>query len=375
MLTVHPLGAWMEALPEEGLRGLTTIARVAALAGVGVGTVSRVLNDSGAVSPGTRRRVQEAIDALDYEPSAAARALSPGRTLAVGIVAPFATRPSVIERLRGAAQHISAAGYQLVLLDVDRPEHLAGAVRSVAVKGRFDGLLVISLPLPGNAVSRVRSAGIPLVLIDRQESGLAGVHIDNEAGGRLAAEHLLGLGHVRIAFLGDDESNPYGFDSSARRRAGYEAALRDAGVVVRPELVVTGPHGRSVARTLAAQLLALPHPPTAIFAASDDQAVGVIDAANAVGVEVPGDLSVIGFDDIEIARYVGLTTVAQPLEASGRRAAELLLAQIEGWPATAEELPCELIVRETTAVRGSGMMRESLRQVEGESSMRGSVYG
>ena len=135
---------------------MTTIARVAALAGVGVGTVSRVLNDSGAVSPGTRRRVQEAIDALDYEPSAAARALSTGRTLTVGIVAPFATRPSVIERLRGAAQHISAAGYQLVLLDVDRPEHLAGAVRSVAVKGRFDGLLVISLPLRESAVSRVR---------------------------------------------------------------------------------------------------------------------------------------------------------------------------------------------------------------------------
>jgi LacI family transcriptional regulator len=354
---------------------LTTIARVAALAGVGVGTVSRVLNDSGAVSPATRRRVQEAIDALDYEPSAAARALATGRTLAIGIVAPFATRPSVIERLRGAAQHISAAGYQLVLLDVDRPEHVAGAMRSVAVKGRFDGLLVISLPLGESAVSRVRSAGIPLVLIDRQESGLAGVHIDDKAGGRLAAEHLLGLGHVRIAFLGDDESNPYGFDSSARRRAGYEAALRDAGVEVRPELVVTGPHGRSVACTLAMQLLALPHPPTAIFAASDDQAVGVIDAANAVGVEVPGDLSVIGFDDIEIARYVGLTTVAQPLQASGRRAAELLLAQIEGRPAAAEELRCELVVRETTAERGSGMMRESLRQVEGESSMRGSVYG
>jgi LacI family transcriptional regulator len=101
----------------------------------------------------------------------------------------------------------------------------------------------------------------------------------------------------------------------------------------------------------------------------------VIDAANAVGVEVPGDLSVIGFDDIEIARYVGLTTVAQPLEASGRRAAELLLAQIEGSPAAAEELRCELVVRETTSERGSGMMRESLRQVEGESAMRGSVYG
>jgi LacI family transcriptional regulator len=328
---------------------MTTIARVAALAGVGVGTVSRVLNDSGAVSPATRRRVQEAIDALDYEPSAAARALSTGRTLAVGVVAPFVTRPSVIQRLRGVARRISASGYQLILLDVDRPEHFEGALRSVAVKGRVDGLVVISLPLPESAVARVRSAGIPLVLADRQEAGLSGVHIDDEAGGRLAAEYLLGLGHARIAFLGDEEANPYGFDSSARRRAGYEAALRDAGVEPDPELVVTGPHGRATARELAARLLALPTPPTAIFAASDDQAVGVLDAASAVGVSVPGDLSVIGFDDIEVARYVGLTTVAQPLEDSGARAAELLLEAIEGWPARAEELPCELVIRDTAS--------------------------
>ena len=114
--------------------------------------------------------------------------------------------------------------------------------------------------------------------------------------------------------------------------------------------------------------------PTA-FAASIAPTAWSSDAANAVGVDVPGDLSVIGFDDIEIARYVGLTTVAQPLEASGRRAAELLLAEIEGRPAAAEELQCDLVVRETTAVRGSGMMRESVRQREGESAMRGSVYG
>ena len=211
---------------------MTTIARVAALAGVGVGTVSRVLNDSGAVSPGTRRRVQEAIDALDYEPNAAARALSTGRTLAVGVVAPFATRPSVVERLRGVARLGPATSSSGSTRPADdRP---AGALGSAAVRGRFDGLLVISLPLPESAIARVRSAGIPLVLVDRHEPGIAGVHIDDEAGGRLAAEHLLALGHERIAFLGDLEANPYGFDSSARRRAGFEAALRDAGVEVPP---------------------------------------------------------------------------------------------------------------------------------------------
>jgi DNA-binding LacI/PurR family transcriptional regulator len=219
----------------------------------------------------------------------------------------------------------------------------------VAVKGRVDGLLVISLRLPERAIARVRSAGIPLVLVDRAEPGLAGVHIDDEAGGRLAAEHLLGLGHERIAFLGDLEVNPYGFDSSARRRAGFESALRAAGVEVRSELIVAGPHGRGTARTLAAQLLALPTPPTAIFAASDDQAVGVLDAASAGGVRVPEQLTVVGFDDIELARYVGLTTVAQPLETSGERGAELLLASLRGLPAEPEELPCELIVRTTSA--------------------------
>jgi LacI family transcriptional regulator, galactose operon repressor len=348
----------MEALPEEE-SGLTTIARVAALAGVGVGTVSRVLNDSGAVSPATRRRVQEAIDALDYEPSAAARALSTGRTLAVGVVAPFATRPSVVERLRGIARRIADSGYQLVLLDVDRPGHFEGTLRSVAVKSRFDGLLVISLPLPESAVARVRSAGIPLVLVDRHEPGLSGVHIDDRAGGRLAAEHLLGLGHARIGFLGDVESNPYGFDSSARRRTGFETALHAAGVGVDRELVLAVPYGREAARTCAEQLLALPTPPTAIFAASDDQAVGVLDAANAVGVSVPDDLSVVGFDDIEIARYVGLTTVAQPLEESGSRSVELLFEALGGWPARSEELRCELVVRETTAAARASRVHTS----------------
>ncbi|MEA2136070.1 MAG: LacI family transcriptional regulator [Solirubrobacteraceae bacterium] len=339
----------MEPLPEEEIR-VSTIARVAARAGVGVGTVSRVLNDSDAVRPATRRRVQAAIDALGYEPSAAARALSTGRTMAIGVIAPFVTRASVVERLRGVAPGVSDGGYQLVLLDVERPEQRDDVLRSVAVKGRFDGLLVISLPLSERVVARMRAAGVPIVLVDRRQPGLTGVHIDDEAGGRLATRHLLGLGHKRIAFLGDGEENPYGFDSSARRRAGYEAALRDAGVEVDPDLVVTGPHGRDTARALTRGLLALPAPPTAIFAASDDQALGVLEAASSAAVPVPGRLSVVGFDDIEIARHAGLTTVAQPLETSGALAVDLLLDALAGGaPPQSRELPCELVVRATTA--------------------------
>ena len=199
---------------------MSTIASVAALAGVGVGTVSRVLNDSGAVSGATRMRVLEAIEALEYEPSAAARALSTGRTQTIGVVAPFFTEPSVVERLRGVTRRLAAAGYQVTLFDIERPEQAATAFRSLAGKGRVDGLLVVSLPPTAAQLERLRAAGIPVVLVDRQAEDAPSVFTDDVAGGRLATEHLLELGHERIAFLGDTEGGPFRFTSSeARRRA------------------------------------------------------------------------------------------------------------------------------------------------------------
>ena len=328
---------------------MTTIARVAALAGVGVGTVSRVLNDSGAVSASTRRRVEEAIDALGYEPSAAARALSTGRTMSIGVVAPFLTEPSVVERLRGVARRVADADYRLVLLDVERPDRLYDSVGAFAVNGRVDGLLVVSLALPEG----FRPGSVPIVLVDRRSDRLPGVYIDDEAGGRLATEHLLELGHTRIGFVGDVEENPYGFDSSAHRRRGFEAALRDAGVTPDPTLVRTAPHGRDAARAMARELLGSAAPPTAIFAASDAQALGVLEAAEAASVSVPDRLSVVGFDDLEVARYAHLTTVAQPLEQSGARGVDLLLDALAGGTPRSEQLDCELVVRATTAPIGS----------------------
>jgi LacI family transcriptional regulator len=365
---------------------VSTIASVAALAGVGVGTVSRVLNDSGAVSGSTRMRVLEAIEALEYEPSAAARALSTGRTHTIGVVAPFFTEPSVVERLRGVTRRFAAAGYQVTLFDVERPEQATTAFRALAGKGRVDGLLVVSLPRTAAQLERLRAAGVPVVLVDRQGEGAPGVdrqgegapsvYTDDVAGGRLATEHLLELGHERIAFLGDTEGGPFGFTSSEARRRGYEAALKDAGQPVRRQLIRTGPHRRDAARAATHELLALGAPPTAIFAASDHQALGVLDAAAGIGVDVPERLSVIGFDDIELARYCGLTTVAQPLEASGARGADLLLEALAGGEPRSQELRLELQVRNTTAAPAgssthaaesrpvrtrllNGMMRES----------------
>ena len=327
---------------------MTTIARVAQEAGVGVGTVSRVINGSASVSEATRQRVLDVVAELGYEPNATARALSTGRTRSVGVIAPFFTRPSVIERLRGVAPLLANSGYQLVLFDVERPEQRTDVFRSVI--GRVDGLLSISLAPDKAELRRLAAAGIPVVLVDQAHDSIPSVTVDDVEGGRLATQHLLELGHRRIAFAGDTVDGVHGASASSRRCLGYQRALDEAGLPVRPDLVKLRPHGREAAR-VACDLIALASPPTAVFAASDQQALAMLDALEALGKRVPNDLSVVGFDDVELARYAGLTTVAQPLEDSGTRGAELLLSALEGEDVlqVRQQLSLELVVRGTTA--------------------------
>jgi LacI family transcriptional regulator len=350
----------MEAVPREE-SGLATISEVARHAGVGIATVSRVLNGSSAVREQTRLRVLDAIAELGYAPNPAARALSTGRTLSIGVVAPFFTRPSVMERLRGISHVLAGAGYQLVLFDVERPGQDFESFRTLP--GGLDGLLSISLCPPEPDLARFEAAGMPVVLVDHPDQRLPGVYTDDVAGGRLAAEHLLELGHRRVAFIGDFEHNYHGFTSSAMRRVGYQEALLAAGLEVDPELVRRATHGREPAAALTRELLDLADPPTAVFAASDTQAMGVLEAADEVGVDVPGDLSVVGYDDIEIARYTGLTTIAQPLEESGAIGAHLLLGAVDGEGASGRQLPVRLVVRNTTA-GGTDRHREALMDEE-----------
>jgi DNA-binding LacI/PurR family transcriptional regulator len=338
----------------EEVRGTTprrpaTIRDVARHAGVSVATVSRVLNDIPVVRTEMRDRVREAISALGYRPSSTARSLSLGRSQAIGVVAPFFTTPSVVERLRGVAQRTGAHGYGLMLFDVETPEQRAGAFRDFARLDRVDGLLVISLPLLDDEVEALTRDGLPVVMVDIGHPGVPHVVIDDEHGGELATEHLLARGHRRIGFVGDRRENPFGFTSSEQRCRGFRRALRRAGVEAVPELEVRGRHGREEARELARSLLDRDDRPTAIFAASDTQAVGVLEAARGLGLRVPEDVAVIGFDDIDVASLLGLSTVRQPLRQSGVRAADLLIAAIEGDDAPAEPLePLAVIARRTT---------------------------
>lgn len=332
------------------MKAAPTIRDVARLAHVGVGTVSRVLNNSPRVDPATRERVFGAIAKLDYVPSAIARGLSTGRTGAIGVIVPFLTRPSVVERLRGIESALANTSYDLVVFNIETPERRETVIRHLARRDRVDGLIIVSLSPHRDELAQIERTGIPTILVDGHHRSLSRVVVDDVAGGRLAAKYLLDLGHRRIGFIGDDPQTRFKFSPSRLRRIGVAAALRSAGFELRPEYVHTGGLPRETARLAAAELLALTPPPTAIFCGSDIEALGVLEAARLANIPVPDRLSVIGYDDIDIAGDLGLTTVRQPLFESGRRGVDLLLAAMEGAEGrpVRDVLPLELMVRATT---------------------------
>jgi DNA-binding LacI/PurR family transcriptional regulator len=311
-----------------------TIADVAAASGVGVGTVSRVINGATGVREPTRARVLRAIEQLGYRPSHLAAALSRGTARTVAVVIPHLTRPSSVERLAGALAVLARYEYDAVVCSVSTPVQRDHVLAMLVTRHRADGVLVVSLPLSPVQLDSFRRAGLPVAIVDALARGIPQTVVDDVAGGRLATDHLLRLGHRRIAFIGDRVqravATALGFTSSNRRLAGYRQALAQAGLPIDNALVRLGPHGPGSAQALAGELLGLLDPPSAIFAASDTQALGVLAAADAAGVRVPGQLSVIGFDDIQAAELLGLSTVRQPLEDSGAQGAERLCALLRG---------------------------------------------
>lgn len=331
-----------------------TIRDVARHAGVSVATASRALNGLDIVNPQTRDRILSVMEELGFTPSPAARRLSLGRTLTIGVVVSFLTRPQAAERLRGVDVVLTDSEFDLVIYNVESVQKRDHYLSTLAQSQRTDGLLVMSLPPNADALPILGRAPVPVVFIDVHTpsiEALPRVIGDDVAGGTIAARHLLDLGHREIGFIGDAVEDPFGFTSSRDREAGLRQELAGAGVEIPAAWLGHGAHGRYEARDLARRMLADDRRPSAIFTASDTQALGVVAAARDLGLHVPGDLSVIGYDDIEAADYVGLTTVRQQLFESGRRGAEILLAEIG---ARSEEPPVahlspELVIRATTA--------------------------
>ncbi len=339
-----------------------TIRDVALRAGVSLATVSRALNGSPLVNEGTKRRIVEVAEELDFAPSLSARRLSLGKTQTITVVVSFLTRPQAAERLRGIDAALADSEFDLVIYNVETVEKRNQYFLTLPLRQRTDGLLVVSLPPPDEDVPRLQRSDVPVVFVDAHENttGLPRVVGDDIAGGELATQHLLDLGHHRIGYVGDAFVNPFGFTSSRDRFEGYKRALAVAGIDATGEYVALGAHGRYEARDLAARMLSHHDRPTAIFAGSDTQALGVLAAAQDIGLHVPDDLSVIGYDDIEACDFVGLTTVRQHLFESGRQGAQLLMAEIveRAAPPQSVVIQPDIVRRRTTAPRKEGRRQQ-----------------
>jgi len=331
-----------------------TISEVAEASGVGVGTVSRVINGAANVSNATRQRVLTVIEELGYRPSRLATGLALGATRSVAVLVPYLTRPSVVARLAGVLSSLEAEGFDSIVCNVEHPDQVDRLVHSFAGPHRVDGILLLSLKLGTANQLLIRDAGLPLAAVDVDLPSVPRVVIDDVDGGRLATAHLMEMGHRRIAFIGDSPNHEMNFTSSARRLKGYRAAHLASGAEPDPSLVRLGEHGSLTAEAMTLDLLASHDPPTAIFAASDTQALGVMRAAEKFGLDIPRQLSVVGFDDIEIAELVGLTTIRQPLFRSGVLGGQLIstLVRKDGEPVRRMTLPLELVHRSSTARPG-----------------------
>lgn len=332
-----------------------TIRDVARRARVGIGTVSRVLNNSPQVSDGTRERVLKAIEELNFKPSVTARQLPRGAQLHnIGVITqPFFNYYSFVERLRGVQRGLAATddNYELILYNVSSLENYDERLKVIARAAPVEGLLVIDLDLAEEYRAVLDRAGIAYVGINEfQDRDWPCIGCDNEAGGALATQYLIDLGHRHIAYLGDEFLDEYGFFTSSERYEGYRRALAAHDLPLRDDYVCLGPFGYDEARVRTAQLLHDAPLVTAIFVMSDLQALGCMAAIRDAGLRVPEDISVMGYDDLEISRHTRLTTVRQHLEAGGMHALEYLLALMRGErDAPLPQLPpLEIVARGTT---------------------------
>ena len=307
---------------------MATIRDVAREAGVSIATVSRVFNDSTLVSEDTARRVLQVAAHFDYWPNGAAQSLTTNRTNTIGVLLPDLFGEFYSEVIRGIDSVVRRSSYQMMLSSSHADnEEILTAARSML--GRIDGLLMMA---PDNesaeTVNRIRRR-IPLVLLNPAVSPTEGcsVSIDNYTGALLAVRHLLGMGHRRVAMVGGPEGN---MDSRDRLR-GFHQALTEAGLDPAAAVVLPGDFREPSGFRAGVELAKLVPRPTAVFVANDSMAVGLLAALEGLGINVPGDLSVVGFDDVDIAGYVQppLTTVRIDAFALGQRATEMMIKEIQ----------------------------------------------
>jgi LacI family transcriptional regulator len=328
-----------------------TIVDVARAAGVSYSTVSRVLNGYEFVKETTRERVLKAAEELGYVANLSARSLAGGHSQIIGVLVPGLDNGYIGEIVRGIDEELSNVNYNLMMYTTHRQHGKESEFVTALATGLADGLLLIVPLAPATIVEALPKTDFPHVLIDQADPTHTSSVVDatNWQGAYDATRYLISLGHTRIGHI----TGTPALASAGERADGYRAALLDGGLPFDDALVVEGDFYQGGGEAGAQTLLDLPHPPTAIFAANDLSAFGAMDVIRARGLDMPGDISILGFDDIPHAQiaWPKLTTVRQPLAQMGRVAARLLLDQIEqpGRPVRRVTLSTELVIRDSCA--------------------------
>ena len=337
---------------------MPSINEVAARAGVSTATVSRALSGKGHVLPATRERVVAAAEDLGYVVSSNASSLATGRTKNVGVVIPFLNKWFFSSVVEGAESALLSHGYDLTLYNLSGGgDERRSVFEHFLLRKRVDAVIAISLELTTGELARLLEMRKPIVGVGGPLPGVRTLSIDDVEVARLATEHLIALGHRQIAYVGGNEGPDADFHLPMNRRVGYEAALGAFGIPVDPALFQPTDFSIQGGYVASKQLLGNPRKrPTAIFAASDEMAIGTILAARDMGLRVPEDVSVVGIDDHELSEFFGLSTVAQFPTLQGRRAVEILMDQLhparEPTGTLNTPLPFKLIVRSSTARPG-----------------------
>ncbi len=330
---------------------MITMRDVAERAGVSVTTVSHVINNTRPVSDTLRHRVVTAMQDLGYQPNTLARSLRRGKTHTIGVIVPDHSNPFFAEVARGIEDTSFEHGYSVIICNSDRDLHKERLYISVLVEKQVDGILFVAAGLSADNIQPLLDRPMPLVIVDRHIPALAvdSVLADNQRGGWLATQHLIELGHRRIGCI----VGPEDITSSTERVAGYRQALSDHQLPPDEGLIIRGDFQYESGYEAGERLLDLVPPPTAIFACNDLMAVGVMSRALEIGLAIPADLSVIGFDDIRPTVYANppITTIKQPKYEMGVAATELLLARIRDSGKTPQQqvLETSLIIRQSTA--------------------------
>jgi len=335
-----------------------SIKDIAQAAGVSHSTVSRALADSPLISEAARQRIQALAGQMGYVPNVPARSLVLGRTNTIGVVVTTIADPFVAEVVQGIETTAHASGYSVILTGSDNdPEREVQSVEMLRGR-RADAVIVTSSRIGDLYQDDLQETGVPVVLInshnDQGHARVVSISVDNRHGGYVATQHLLNLGHRRIAYVAGLPAHSDDLD----RYAGYQDALREAGVPLDERLVIEGDGRASGGERALPTLLALDPPPTAAFCYNDMTAIGLLAAARRAGLRLPEELAVVGFDDILFAALAQptLTTIAQPKHEMGRRAVERALALLAGEGEEPDHLSLQgqLIIRESSGAYASG---------------------